>query len=222
MAQLFFKEKEKKFIIFLKKTLRKELLPNIEESAALSFIHQNLLIRWFFWQRIRWALRLTQNLQMTKVLDFGTGSGVLLPFLNHLSKTIYALDLNTTLAKKTKEEFNLTNVKIIKYTSETIPLSPETIDFVFALEVFEHTDDLQKLIDDIYRVCKKDAYLLFSGPTENCIYKIGRFFSGFKGNYHKTPVDEIMKIIEKRFVKVKSVKLYPILPIYIFGIYNKK
>ena len=82
MIQLFFKPEEKKFIIFLKDLLSKEPLLGTDESAAPSFIHKNLIIRLFFWQRIRWALRLAQNLQMSKVLDFGTGSGVLLPFLN--------------------------------------------------------------------------------------------------------------------------------------------
>lgn len=222
MIQLFFKPEEKKFIIFLKDLLSKEPLLRTDESAAPSFIHKNLLIRFFFWQRIRWALRLAQNLQMLKVLDFGTGSGVLLPFLNPLSKTIYALDLDTTLAERIKEEFDLTNIKIINYKNGKIPLPPDTINLVFALEVFEHIEDLHRYIDDIYRICKKNAYLLFSIPTENYIYKTGRFFSGFKGDYHKTSIDKIINAIEKRFVKVKFLKLYPIIPIYIFGIFKKE
>lgn len=146
---------------------------------------------------------MTKGIQCEKILDFGSGTGVILPYCAPRSKITYALDINPTLVERTKKEYELKNVEIISYSNKGIPLSSESIDLVYALEVFEHIEDLDKVISEIHRVCKKDAHLLFSGPTENFFYRVERFFAGFKGGYHKTSLNRITEKIENRFICVR-------------------
>lgn len=92
---------------------------------------------------------------------------------------------------------------------------------VYVLEILEHIEDLDKVISEIYRVCKKDGYLLFSGPTENFFYKVGRFIAGFEGEYHRTSLSSITEKIENRSNCVKQSRLFKFMPVYIFRLYKK-
>jgi len=96
---------------------------------------------------------MTKGIQCEKILDFGSGTGVILPYCPPRSKITYALDINPTLVERTKKEYELKNVEIISYSNKGIPLSSESIDLVYALEVFEHIEDLDKVISEIHRVC---------------------------------------------------------------------
>lgn len=216
-----FNSYEKNFSFYLENYLSNKSLRKIDESAAPSFIHKNLLVRRFFYQRIREAIKLSKKRIKGSILDFGTGSGILLKYCSENADKVYGLDIDVRLAKKTKENFSLKNVEIIKYEGEIIPLPSKSIDFVFALEVLEHVDNPEKTITEIARVIRNNGYLLFSGPTENFIYKVGRFFSGFKGDYHKISVGTIQKCFEKKFRLEKRRILYKFLPFYIFGLYQR-
>lgn len=215
------KAEEKKFLNFLRNSLSGISSEQISESAAPSFCHPNPLIRWFVWQRIRKPLTMTKDIPCEKILDFGSGTGIILPYCAPRSKITYALDINPTLVERTKKEYGLKNVEIINYSNRGIPLPSESIDLIYALEVFEHIEDLDKVIFEIYRVCEKGGYLLFSGPTENFFYRVGRFFAGFKEDYHKTSLNSITEKIENRFLCVRQSKLFKFMPIYIFRLYKK-
>jgi len=212
---------ENKFVNFLRNNLSGISSGQISESAATSFCHPNPLIRWFVWQRIRKPLAMTEGITCEKILDFGSGTGVILPYCAPRSKITYALDINSTLIERTNKEYELKNVEIINYLNKSIPLPSESIDLIYALEVFEHIEDLDRVVSEIYRVCKKGGHLLFSGPTENFFYRVGRFFAGFKGNYHKTSLNSITEKIENRFICVKQSKLFKFIPMYLFRLYKK-
>jgi len=192
----------------------------VKESAAPSFKHPNIIILWFVWQRIRKAIRMSEDINKKNILDFGSGTGVLLPFLNK-NLSISAIDLHTTMLKKTIQEFCLKNVNLLKYNNNKIPMKSCSVDFVYALEVFEHIDDMNETLIEIKRVMKKNGYLLYSGPTENIFYKIGRFFSGFKGDYHVVKLEDINNLIKKQFKLIKNSNLFNFLPIYRFYLYQK-
>lgn len=216
------KPAEDNFVNFLKEVLPRFPKAEMVETATPSLCHPNLLIRWFVWQRIRRALETIEELSPKTILDFGSGSGVLLPFCAPKVKRVYALDLDTRLLEMTKNKFRLGNVKIIKYPGGTIPLKSETMALVCVLEVLEHLEDLLQALSEIYRVCKPGGHLLFSVPTENIFYKIGRSLAGFKGDYHKNPYCEVIKKVEGKFNLIKHFVLFKLMPIYIFGLYKKE
>lgn len=216
------KPAENDFVNFLKETLPRFPKNKVAETAAPSFCHPNFLIRWVAWQRIRRALETIEKLSPKTILDFGSGSGVLLPFCAPKAKRVYALDINTCLLKETQKKYRLGNVKIIKYAGGKVPLKSETVDLVCALEVLEHLENLEQMLLQIYRLCKPGGYLLISLPTENIFYKGGRFLAGFKGDYHKNSYRRIIKKVEDKFEPIKYSTLSKFIPLYIFGLYKKE
>lgn len=209
------------FVVFLKRNIPVKKTAELKESAALSFVHSNPLIRWFFWQRIIKAQRMVKSFKPTRILDFGCGSGVLLPFSCRLAKKVYALDLNHYFTNKVKKRFNLNNLEIINYDQGRIPLKNDTIDLIFSLEVFEHINNLDETIDELYRICRPGGYLLFSLPTENCWYKLGRKLAGFTGEYHRQTYLKVKEKVSRKFNFIKDDKLYKFFPLYVFYLVKK-
>jgi 2-polyprenyl-3-methyl-5-hydroxy-6-metoxy-1,4-benzoquinol methylase len=127
------------------------------------------------------------------VLDFGTGSGILLPSLATAAKRIVATDIElapsqaTAAARSIKVEF----VSVPDFPSWTAA-NPATLDCIFALDVLEHVeaDELEDLSTEFRSLLRPGGRLIVSGPTETVFYKLGRALAGFKNEYHHRNIFE--------------------------------
>src|SRR5512141_277920 len=67
----------------------------LDEAAFPAYSHPNPFINWLFWQRLRVVMNFVkQRAPFEQVLDFGCGSGVLLPFLAAYSQNVLGLDVD--------------------------------------------------------------------------------------------------------------------------------
>jgi len=109
--------------------------------------------------RLRKIIKLVVNLQPTKILDIGCGSGYL---INELSKSIksefYGVDVYSG---------NNRNDWIYKKADITngIPFNDSQFDCVVCGEVIEHVPNPDLLLKEINRVLRKDGYLIISTPN---------------------------------------------------------
>lgn len=182
-----------------------------DEMAIPSYLHSNILINWLVWQRHHKLLGLAGNLQGKTVLDFGCGVGILLPSLAKTSETVYGVDLFPEYAKALAASQNL-DVQIDNH----IDIAPNnSIDIIFAAEVLEHIEDLESILKQFSKKLKPGGKLLFSLPTENVLYKIGRFIAGFgdKGDYHERNASQVIEIISSQPEFKLADKTYIPLPI---------
>jgi len=123
------------------------------------------------------------------VLDIGCGQSPYKHLLNK-TKTVYK---GIDVAEATS--FGYHNEDITIFDGEIIPFSDDTFDALICTEVFEHVYNFQKLADEMYRVCKKDAKAIVTIP--------------FSARYHYIPYDyfrytpsALVKIFSK-FTKVE-------------------
>ena len=164
------------------------------EMAVPSYAHRNPLIRWLFWQRLDTAVRFADLKAGAAVLDFGTGSGILLPSLAAAAKHIVATDIElapsqaTAAARSIKVEF----VKVPDFP-QWAALNQGTLDCIFALDVLEHveTEELRDLSVAFRSLLRPGGRLIVSGPTETAFYKLGRALAGFKNEYHHRNIFDI-------------------------------
>lgn len=186
------------------------------------YTHPNPLVKWLFWKRIKTILGLASPSE--KVLDFGAGSGILMPSLSKNFKEVYSLDLDTAPLRYMKEKNNFNNVKIIQGNKNNkLPFKDNFFDIIFAADVLEHFKESSEIQKEFKRVLKKGGYLVVSGPTENKLYEIGRKFLYWrkKPSDHYTDVKEVMKKSSELF-KIESVKTIPLPVIPAFSIYRAK
>lgn len=182
----------------IRKVLDEAERGRLDESGFPAYSHLNPLINWLFWQRLRTAMNfIDKHAPYENVLDFGCGSGVMLPFLAQHSRQVTAIDIDLLPVESLKKYIPLAeNVRVLDAKQISLPqLTPKSFDLINALDVLEHVDDLSTTLSDLLNLLKPGGRLVISGPTENTFYKIGRKLAGpeFSGEYHERGTAEIKR-----------------------------
>jgi len=133
---------------------------------------KNPLLRKTFWLRLSVLARLIQKHQQDwgTCLDFGGGSGVMLPTLCARFASLTLVDLEASQAALVKDHFALKSVAIVQEDIASLNLGSVHFDAAVAADVLEHFQDLQVPIAALRRLLKPDGILYTSLPTENWLY----------------------------------------------------
>ena len=182
----------------IRKVLSESEPGRLDEAAFPAYSHPNPLINWLFWQRLRSAMNYIElHAPYDRVLDFGCGSGVMLPFLAQQSKQVIALDIDLLPLEKIKKHIPLSsNVEACDAKHVSLSgLAQKSFDLISALDVLEHVDDLPRTLSELLRLLKPGGQLVVSGPTENILYQLGRKVAGpeYSGAYHERGIAEIKR-----------------------------
>ncbi len=188
----------------------------LDEAAFPAYSHANPLINWLFWQRLHVVMNYVQSAApFERVLDFGCGSGVMLPFLAGISRQVTAMDIDLTPVERVQKHIPVSkNVQVLDSSKSLLTDLPvRTCDFIIALDVLEHVDDLPRTLSELLNLLKPGGQIIISGPTENILYRIGRKLAGpeYSGAYHERGVDEIRTLLaEHATVKTIATLYWPV------------
>ena len=191
----------------------------LDEAAFPAYSHANPLINWLFWQRLRIVMSYIQNvIPIEDILDFGCGSGVMLPFLAQNSKQVTAIDIDLIPIQRIQKYYPLeSNVQVMDSSKSPLTSLPtHTFDFIIALDVLEHVDDLPRTLSELLNLLKPGGQIIVSGPTENFLYQIGRKIAGreYSGAYHERGIGEIRTLLGKYVTIKKIATLYWPMPLF--------
>jgi len=168
----------------------------LDEAAFPAYSHRNPIINWLFWQRLRKVMEHVQRpTPYEHVLDFGCGSGVMLPYLSQISSQVTAMDVDLLPLERVQAYISLaSNVEVKDASKNNLSdLPANSFDLIIALDVLEHVKDLQQTLCELLALLKSDGQLIVSGPTENILYHLGRKVAGpeYSGAYHERGIAEI-------------------------------
>jgi 2-polyprenyl-3-methyl-5-hydroxy-6-metoxy-1,4-benzoquinol methylase len=179
----------------------------INETAVPSYTHANPFIRQLFWRRLDTAVGLARLRATDRVLDFGTGSGILLPTLHAASAHVTATDLDVSPAQALARALRLPSVIVPRdaFASWAHEHAGQ-LDVIMALDVFEHLDEgqLGGVSKQLCALLAPQGRLVVSGPTESAMYKLGRFIAGFRNVYHYRNVFDIDAQLQHDWVTEES------------------
>ncbi len=207
---------KKPFIEATHKLLATSYSENLDEAAFPAYSNPNPLINFLFWQRIYHTMQyIEQKGEVTKVLDFGCGSGVMLPFLAEQAEQVIGIDLDLEPLKKIKQYISFQENISIQETYQEI--QENSLDLIIALDVLEHVDNLDKELEKLSELLVPDGEIIISGPTENLFYKLGRFLAGprYSGDYHVRNIYDIRRATQKKLTVRNLVTLYPFTPLFL-------
>lgn len=168
----------------------------LDEAAFPAYSHRNPIINWLFWQRLRKVMEHIQRPTPYEcVLDFGCGSGVMLPYLSQISSQVMAVDIDLLPLERVQAYIPLAaNVEVKDAATNSISDLPAiSFDLIIALDVLEHVKDLTRTLKELLALLKHGGQLIVSGPTENILYRLGRKVAGpeYSGTYHERGIAEI-------------------------------
>src|SRR3954469_12760828 len=133
---------------------------------------RNPILRRMFWERLHVLNRmLNRHLQQNETcIDFGGGSGVLLPTLAAKFAKLTLVDLETEQATLVRDRYGLKNVIIKKGDIAQVDLGSDCFDAAIAADVLEHFQDLEIPVKALRQWLKPGGLLFTSLPTENSLY----------------------------------------------------
>ncbi len=132
------------------------------------------------------------------VLDIGPGRGQeTLHFANHGAK-VTALDYASQGVKLVKErikQFDL-NASLVQGDATALPFKSNSFDLVFSYGVLHHIPEMQKSIDEVFRVLKPGASAKIMVYHKGLFYYKDMFLKWYllKGNFLKHTWKEYIKI----------------------------
>ncbi|GAB4543698.1 MAG: hypothetical protein Fur002_16230 [Anaerolineales bacterium] len=193
-----FKSYKTRYRAAIQKVLSESEKGRLDEAGFPAYSHRNPYIHWLFWRRLHKAINFAERgAPYARVLDFGCGSGVMLPFLSEISREVCAYDVDLLPLRRVEKYIPLRkNVKIFDAAQTDLSSFPAaSFDLITALDVLEHVQDLPAAVRALMKLLKPGGRLLVSGPTENLFYQMGRRLAGpeYSGAYHERGIAEIKR-----------------------------
>jgi len=183
-----------------------------DEMAVPTYLHNNPLITWLFWRRYEEILRFARLQESDHVLEFGCGLGVFLPTLYARTKHVYAIDLFPSYAQLLCRQRQMD----VQFIENLENCAENQFDLVIAADVMEHLDQPQDYYALFQSRIKPGGRLILSGPTENYLYRFGRFLAGYSGkiHYHRNNIYGLERIAREMgfILKDKSILPFRFLP----------
>ena len=219
MKSLAFQEYKARYRSAIRKVLQDSERGRLDKTGFPAYSHPNPLINWLFWQRLHMAMNyIEKHAPYEKILDFGCGSGVMLPFLAQHSRQVLAMDIDLLPLERVKKYIPLAeNVQVLNANQVSVSqLMSKSFDLINALDVLEHVDDLLHTLSDLLKLLQPGGDLVVSGPTENILYQIGRKLAGpeYSGKYHKRGIPEVKRELNKMAQVQQIATLYWPIPLF--------
>ena len=191
------------FRLAMQKTLKESQPRSLDEAAFPAYSHPNRIINWIYWQRVKTVMNeILKRDNIQNVMDYGCGSGVLLPFLAVHANKVTGVDLDLAPIEKMKRQIEFPqNILFLDLRDQSLAdLQDQSFDLITALNVLEHIDDPSSIVDDFFRLLKPGGELIVSLPKENRIYGIARKLAGkeFTGEYHATNYKKVENLCKEK------------------------
>lgn len=152
---------------------------------------------------------LSRNYEKQNILEIGCGQGFNAHLLSKNSKnTVTAIDLSPDEIRVSKHRYP--EISFLVMNAENLKFRSASFDKVYALEVLEHIDNLDKVLSEISRVLRPNGKLIVSVPcykSEKWLIKVRPSY--FKEIHHvrifkKNELDKML--VSKGFILHKKSK----------------
>ncbi len=157
----------------------------------------------YWWSRGRRELvgellvRFSGSLRGKKILDLGCGSGLLLAELQKKGAGGFGIDKSARAVAACRQQ----KLKIKRGVANHLPYSDRFFDVVIALDLLEHINSEEKVLDQINRVLKNGGYFLVTVPAFPSLWSSRDKRLGHFRRYRR---EDLQRPLEDRGFKIKK------------------
>ena len=202
----------------MSKHSHKNLLEIHEDVPAEHYdlgIKKNLFQRLWHTSRFKQVKRVIKSVN-GPFLDMGCHSGTftaqVMKKIN--SDQVYGIDISHSAIELAKKRFPKGHFQMAD--AHNLPFKDNFFEAVFCLEMLEHVDDPVKVLTEMRRVMKNQAYSVLLVPSENKLFKIVWFLwtmyypvwrHAHVQSFQKSELEKILKKLKFKVVMSKTFNL---------------
>ena len=194
------------------------LQPNGPDDP-LPYYHKPFIGR-IYRARIEQALSLLTP-PYESILEIGYGSGLLLPSLCQMGKSVSGIDLQTD-PNQLKEPLGKLGIDctLVRGNIADQYFAEGSFDLIVAISIFEHIADLQPPLEQIERLLSPSGHLLVGMPRVDRYMDMAFRGIGYNNinDHHVTDYKQCLSIADKSFELITLSHLPTLLPRF-FGLY---
>lgn len=153
-----------------------------------------------------------------RFLDVGCALGFLLKEVSPLFSELYGCDISNFAVNEAKKRNKKANLRVVNL-EKTVPYEDNFFDCITALDVLEHTKNLEESFNKIIKKLRPGGYFILSMPINGIVRKL--FGSLDKDETHISILKEkeIMGIVNKSGMKIIKKRHFAPCP-FIYRIYR--
>jgi ubiquinone/menaquinone biosynthesis C-methylase UbiE len=145
---------------------------------------------------------------MKKILDIGCGTGNLLNYLAKKDKKSYffGVEIEKETIKRANKNKYCKREEFVLGDAEKLPFKNNFFDEIYCYEVLEHVENLDKVLNEINRVLRKQGKLRITVPlekSEKILIKYNPDYPKQIGHKRFFSKEEIEKILKKKDFGIK-------------------
>ena len=111
--------------------------------------------------KIRKIIDLSNVKEDAKILDIGTGTGILISYLLEKSpKEIVAVDISENMIEVAKSKYKDQNVKFV--VTDIMDFDGENFDYIFIYSAYPHFGDKEKLFNHLSKLLNKSGKVIIA------------------------------------------------------------
>lgn len=143
-----------------------------------------------------------------QVIDAGTGTGVLIPFLRQRlgpGAIIYAVDFAEKMLEQAKQKYSGPNIEFIHADIADLDFPEQSIDGIVCYSIYPHLENKLQVMQALVKVLKPGGKLIVAhADSREQINKIHRSIGGTIANDLLPPISETVALLTSLGLEIET------------------